>query len=209
MVVTQQKIPLPDEPPAPVPEPEPFSSFTAPLLLPEPFKEEPPVEESLVYEEDIYPSSSELSSEAEQALLDPASSAAETQPRPPTPTDEEIKEASLFAPSDLRQYDYSINRQSGIISRFSKGPDPADALAAALVKQDLPPSEPDTSEEPPPKKKSKKSSVKVWPKKDSKRVLLYKPDHDNNACLDKKGRGCRCRNGLGEGGLHSQGDLLT
>ena len=79
--------------------------------------------------------------------------------------------------ADLRQYDYSINRRSGIISRFPKGPDPADAFAAALVKQDLPPPGHDDPEEPPPQKKPKKSGVKVWPKEDSRRVLFYKPDN--------------------------------
>ena len=175
VAVTQQEIPLPS-----APTPEPFSSFTAPLPMPEPIKPEPPLEESLTYEveppEDIDPSSGDLSPEAEQALLDPAPSAAADQPRPPTPSDEETKEASMFAPSDSRQYDYSFNRRSGIISRFSKGPDPADTLAAAMVKQDLPPPEHHDPEEPPPQKKSKKSSVQVWPKEDSRRVLFYKPD---------------------------------
>ena len=83
----------------------------------------------------------------------------------------------MFAPSDLRQYDYSINRRSGIISRFPKGPDPADAFAAALAKQDLPPPGHDDPEEPPPQKKPKKSGVKVWPKEDSRHVLFYKPDN--------------------------------
>ena len=183
MVVTQQKIPL-----SSAPTPEPFSSFTAPLPMPEPVKPEPPLEESLTYEveppEDVDPSSSDLSPEAEQALLDPAPSAAADQPRPPTPSDEETKEASMFAPSDLRQYDYSFNHRSGIISRFSKGPDPADTLAAAMVKQDLPPPGHHDPEEPPPQKKSKKSSVEMWPKEDSRRVLFYKPDEppdDNGA----------------------------
>ena len=148
--------------------------------MPESVKPEPPLEESLTYEveppEDVDSSSSDLSLEAEQALLDPVPCAAADQPRPPTPSDEETKEASMFAPSDLRQYDYSFNRCSSIISRFSKGPDPADTLAAAIVKQDLPPPEHHDPEEPPPQKKSKKSSVKVWPKEDSRCVLFYKPD---------------------------------
>ena len=67
VVVTQQEVPLPS-----APTPEPFSSFTAPLPMPEPIKEEPPLEESLVYEEDVDPSSSDLSPEVEQALLDPS-----------------------------------------------------------------------------------------------------------------------------------------
>ena len=88
VAVTQQEIPIPS-----APTPEPFSSITAPLPMPEPIKPEPPLEESLTYEveppEDIDPSSSDLSPEAEQALLDPAPSAAADQPRPPTPSDEE------------------------------------------------------------------------------------------------------------------------
>ena len=82
----------------------------------------------------------------------------------------------MFAPSDLRQYDYAFNSRSGIVSRYPKGPDPADACAAALVKQDLLPLDPATSNEPPPKKKQKVPKVKVWPKKESKHVLMYKPD---------------------------------
>ena len=99
VVVMQQEIPLPS-----APTPEPFSTFTTPLPMPEPVRPEPPLEESLTYEveppEDVDPSSSDLSPEAEQALLDPAPCAATDQPRPPTPSDEETKEASMFAPSD-------------------------------------------------------------------------------------------------------------
>ena len=180
VVVTQQEIPLPS-----ALAPKPFSSFTAPLPMPEPVKEEPPLEESLAYEEDVDPSSSDLSPEAEQALLDlPLETEAE-KPRPPTPSDEEIREASMFAPSDLRQYDYAFNSRSGIVSRYPKGPDPAEACAAALVKQDLLPPEPAVSDEPPPQKKQKVSNVKVWPKKDSRHVLMYKldkpPDDDDAA----------------------------
>ena len=169
VVVMQQKIPLPS-----APTPEPFSSFTTPLPMPEPVKPEPPLEESLTYEVEP-PEDVDLSPEAEQALLDPAPCAAADQPRPPTPFDEETKEASMVAPSDLCQYDYSFNCRSSIISRFSKGPYPADTPAAAMVKQDLPPEHHDP-EEPTPKKKSKMSSVKVWPKEDSRCVLFYKPD---------------------------------
>ena len=55
VVVTQQEIPLPISTYS-----RAFSSFTAPLPMPEPVKEEPPLEESLTYEEDIDPSSSEF-----------------------------------------------------------------------------------------------------------------------------------------------------
>ena len=165
------------EAPAQTPTPAPFSSFTAsaPLPMPEPIKEEPPLEESLTYEEDIDPSSSDLSPEQEQELLDPSQAQDTEVPalRPPTPSEEDIKEVAMFAPSDLRQYDYAINRRSGIISRYSKGPDPAKPLTASLVVQDLPKPEPTN---PPPTKVAKIQSVKVWPKKDSGHTLLYHPD---------------------------------
>ena len=79
----------------------------------------------------------------------------------------------MFAPSDLRQYDYAVSHHSGIISHFPKRSDSAKPLAAALVAQDLPPFEPT---EPPPQKKPKVSSVKVWPRVESKRTQLYQPD---------------------------------
>ena len=46
------------------------------------------------------------------------------------PSEEDIKEAAMFAPSDLQQYDYAINCRSGIISRYPKGPDQATQLTA-------------------------------------------------------------------------------
>ena len=79
VAVTQQEIPIPAEPASatmdPISTPEPFASFTAPLPLPmpKPVKEEPPLEDTLVYEEDVDPSSSDISPEVEQSLLDPPS----------------------------------------------------------------------------------------------------------------------------------------
>ena len=65
VTVTKQKLTVSAKPASatsdPTPTPEPFASFTAPLPLPKPVKEEPPVEDTLVYEEDIDPSSSDLS----------------------------------------------------------------------------------------------------------------------------------------------------
>ena len=65
VTVTQQKLTVSAKPASatsdPTPTPEPFASFTAPLPLPKLVKEEPPVEDTLVYEEDIDPSSSDLS----------------------------------------------------------------------------------------------------------------------------------------------------
>ena len=56
-----------------------------PLPMPEPVKEEPPLEDTLVYEEDVDPSSSAVSPEMEQLLLDPPPEEEIEKPRPPTP----------------------------------------------------------------------------------------------------------------------------
>ena len=75
-------------------------------------------------------------------------------PRPPTPSDKAIIEATRFAPSDLRAYEYAGARGRGIMSRYPKSRDHSQELAIALVKQDLPA----TSDDPPealPAKKSK------------------------------------------------------
>ena len=129
--VTQQELTVSAKPASatsdPTPTPEPFTSFTTPLPLPEPVKEEPPVEDTLVYEEDVNPSSSDLSPETEQSLLDPPPEGEVEKPGVPTPSEEDIKEATMFSPSDLRQYDYAINRQSGIMIRYRKGPDIPDS----------------------------------------------------------------------------------
>ena len=121
VTVTQQELAVSMEPASatldPTPTPEPFASFTALLPLPEPVKEEPPLEDTLVYEEDVNPSSSDLSPEMEQSLLDPPPEEIE-KPKASTPSEEDIKEAAMFSPSDLHQYDYAINCQSGIMIRY-------------------------------------------------------------------------------------------
>ena len=182
VTVTQQELTVSTEPASatldPTPTLEPFASFTAPLPLPEPVKEEPPLEDTLVYEEDIDPSSSDLSPEMEQSLLDPAPEEEIEKPKASTPSEEDIKEVAMFSPSDLRQYDYAINHQSSIMIRYQKGPDPSKSLAASIVQQDT--TSPDPAEVPP-QKKPKVSSMKVWPRKDSGCTLLYwppKPDDD-------------------------------
>ena len=71
---------------------------------------------------DVDPSSSDVSPEMEQLLLDPPQEEEIEKPKPSTPSEEDIKEAALFSLSDLHQYDYEINHLSGIISRFSKDP---------------------------------------------------------------------------------------
>ena len=109
----------------------------------------------------------------EQSLLDPPQEKDVEKPELPTPSEEDIKEAALFSPSDLRQYDYAINHQSGIIIRYPKKPDPAKPLAALMVQQDVTPPEAEAEAEVPPQKKKKVSNVKIWPKKDSGCTLLY------------------------------------
>ena len=110
--------------------------------MPKPVKEEPPLEDTLVYEEDVDPSSSDMSPKTEQSLLDPPQEKEVEKPRPSTPSEEDIKEAAIFSPSDLCQYDYTINRRSGIISRYPKRPDPAKPFAASMVQQDVASSDP-------------------------------------------------------------------
>ena len=182
VTVTQQELTVSMEPASatsdPTPTTEPFASFTAPLPLPKPVKEEPPLEDTLVYEEDVDPSSSDLSPETEQSLLDPPPEEEIEKPKVSTPSEEDIKEAAMLSPSDLRQYDYAINCQSGIMIRYRKGPDLSKSLATSIVQQDT--ASPDPTEAPP-QKKLKVSSVKVWPRKDSGHTLLYqppKPDDD-------------------------------
>ena len=182
VAVTQQELTVSTEPASatsdPTPTPEPFASFTAPLPLPEPVKEEPPLEDTLVYEEDVDPSSSDLSPKTEQLLLDPSPEEEIEKPKASTPSEEDIKEAAMFSPSDLHQYDYAINCQSGIMIRYGNGPDPSKSSTTSIVQQDT--ASPDPTEAPP-QKKPKVSSVKVWPRKDSGCTLLYwppKPDDD-------------------------------
>ena len=182
VTVTQQELTASMEPASatsdPTPTLEPFASFTALLPLPKPVKEESPLEDTLVYEEDVDPSSSDLSPKTEQSLLDPPPEEEIEKPKASTPSEEDIKEAAMFSPSDLHQYDYTINCQSAIMIRYRKGPDPSKSLATSIVQQDT--ASPDPAEAPP-QKKPKVSSMKVWPRKDSGCTLLYwppKPDED-------------------------------
>ena len=89
VAVTQEELPVLSAPA--LDTPAPFSSFTAPLPLPvpEPIKEEPPLEESLAYEEDV--EDSELSPEVKQALLDPSQDKEMEKPQPPTPSEGRYK----------------------------------------------------------------------------------------------------------------------
>ena len=76
----------------------------------------------LVYKEDVNPSSSDLSPETEQSLLDPPPGGGNRKsPRHLLLLKRISKRAAMSSPSDLRQYDYAINRQSGIMDPISKG----------------------------------------------------------------------------------------
>ena len=131
-----------------------FCKLYSSLPLPKPVKKEPPVEDTLVYEEDVDPSSSDLSPETEQSLLDPLQRRKIEKPKASTPSEEDIKEAAM------------------IWYQYQKGLDPSKSLAASLVQQDT--ASPDPTEAPP-QKEPKVSSVKVWPRKDSRHTLLYWP----------------------------------
>ena len=113
-----------------------------------PTQEEDPLEESLPFAPDM--AKEDLTPEQEQELLEEGGAT----PRPPTPSDKAIIEATRFAPSDLRAYEYASARGGMIMSRYPKGGDHSKELAIALVKQDLPASS-DNPPEATPAKKSK------------------------------------------------------
>ena len=120
-----------------------------------PTEEEAPLEESLPFAPDTAEDDAtlELTPEQEQDLL----AEEEDTPRPPTPSTEAIKAASLLAPSDLHGWNYSIHssgQHGPIMSRYPKSGDHSKELAVALVKQDLP-TMPNTPLEPPHSKKHK------------------------------------------------------
>ena len=131
--------------------PRPDEISTTPIR---PTEEEAPLEETLPFapdtvEDDVTP---ELTPEQEQDLLVGDEEEEEEKPRPPTPSTEAIKAASFLAPSNLREWNYSIH--GPIMSRYPKSGDHSEELSVALVKQDLP-ATPDTPLEPPPSKKPK------------------------------------------------------
>ena len=124
-----------------LPHPEEIS--TIPLR---PSQEEDPLEESLPFapdtaEEDFIP-------EQEQELLEEEG----VTPRPPTPSDKVIIEATHFAPCDLCAYEYASARGGTIMSSYPKSGDHSKELAIALVKQDLPATSDNPPEAPPAKK---------------------------------------------------------
>ena len=111
-----------------------------------PTQEEDSLEESLPFAPDA--AREDLTLEQEQELLEEEGAT----PRPPTPSDKAIIEATRFAPSDLRAYEYATAQGGGIMSCYPKSGDHSQELAIALVKQDLPATSDDPPEAPPAKK---------------------------------------------------------
>ena len=121
-----------------------------------PTQEEGPLEESLPFTPDM--TEEDLTPKQEQELLEEE----EATPRPPTPSTEAIKAASLLAPSDLRAYEYSVHtsaQHGTIMSHYPKSGDHSEELAMALVKQDLPAMSDDSPEAPPAKKSKPDNST--------------------------------------------------
>ena len=85
-----------EDPLVQLPHPEEIS--TIPLC---PTQEEDPLEESLLFTPDM--AKEDLTLEQEQELLEEGGAT----PRPPTPSDKAIIEATHFTPSDLRAYEYA------------------------------------------------------------------------------------------------------
>ena len=123
--------------------PRPKEISTIPLC---PTQEEDPLEKSLFFTPDA--AEEDLTLEQEQELLEEEGAT----PRPPTPSDKAIIEATRFAPSDLHAYKYASARGGMIMSCYPKSGDHSQELAIALVKQDLPATSDDPPEAPPAKK---------------------------------------------------------
>ena len=123
--------------------PRPEEVSTIPLR---PTQEEDPLEESLPFVPDT--AEEDPTPEQEKELLEEK----EATPRPPTPSDKAIIEATRFAPSDLHAYEYAGARGGGVMSRYRKSGEHSQELAIALMKQDLPAASDDPPEAPPAKK---------------------------------------------------------
>ena len=111
-----------------------------------PIQEEDPLKESLPFTPDA--ADEDLTPKQEEELLKEE----EATPRPPTPSDKALIEATHFAPSDLRTYEYASARGGGVMSCYPKHGDHSQELAIALVKQDLPAASDNPPEAPPAKK---------------------------------------------------------
>ena len=161
---------------------------TGPLPLPGPISEEPPLpEESLPFVED---ETEDLTPEQEEALLqagdapadDPSDDTDETEEdrainaaweemraaRPEMPY-EEMKDClrHTFAPSDLRQYNFAVNCEGIMVSRYRKDGFASRKAALALVQAGLQPQDPPPPLEPGEERVRKRTAppkIKVWPK---------------------------------------------
>ena len=159
-----------------------------PLPFPDPVSSEPPPpEESLPYVEE---EADELTPEQEEALLqagdapadDPSDDTDETEEdRAINAAWEEMRAARpemsyeamkdylkhTFAPSDLRQFNFAVNHEGLIMSRYRKDGFASEKAAFALVQAGIQPQDPPPPMEPgeePVRKRTAPQKVKVWPK---------------------------------------------
>ena len=94
-----------------------------------------------------------------------------------------MKQSMVFAPSDMRQYDYASSADSGIMTRYRKDDSKTKSLSQTIAVQDVTPPAPNPapeSGESPPRKCRIKEEVKVWPKETYSIVYWPKPDDDTN-----------------------------
>ena len=161
---------------------------TGPLPLPEPiFEEPPPPEESLPFVEE---DTEDLTPEQEEVLLqagdapadDPSDDTDETdedrainaaweemRATCPEMSYEEMKDylKHTFTPSDLRQFNFAVNHEGIMVSRYRKDGFASKKAAFALVQANLQPQDPPPPLEPgeePVRKHTAPQKVKVWPK---------------------------------------------
>ena len=169
----------------------------SPLPLPAPVAaEHPPPEESLPY---VEKETEELTPEQEDVLLQ-AGDAPADDPSDDTETEEdkainaaweemraarpemsyeEMKDylKHTFAPSDLRQFNFAVNRDGVIVSRYRKDGFASEKAAFALVQAGIQPQDPPPPLEPgeePVFKRTAPQKVKVWPKPPT--GLIWKVD---------------------------------
>ena len=160
---------------------------TGPLPLPAPVAVEPPLpEESLPYVEeeieDLTPEQEDVLLQAGDAPADDPSDDTETeedkainaawekmQAARPEMSYKEMKKylRRTFALSDLRQFDFAMNRDGIVVSRHRKDGFATDKAAFTLVQAGLQPQDPPPPLEPgeePVHKRTAPQKVKVWPR---------------------------------------------
>ena len=158
-----------------------------PLPLPDPVAAEPPLpEESLPYMEedtdDLTPEQEDMLLQSGDAPADDPSDDTETEEDKainaaweemrasrPEMSYEEMKRylRRTFAPSDLRQFNFAVNRDGVVMSRYRKDGFASEKAAFALVQAGIQPQDPPPPLEPgeePVYKRTAPQKVKVWPR---------------------------------------------